>query len=310
MRKLLILGSNGLVGKNANQYFGNSNEYKIYTINKGQLDLRNQNLVNELFSEIKPDIVLNAAAKVGGIQYNMKKPTELLLENLIISTNVLNSSLINGVSKFINFGSSCMYPTDIEYPMAPKFLQSGRVEQSSEYYAMYKLVSWKIVDAISREFDKNWLTVIPSTIYGPNDNFSLEKGHVLSSLIRKFHDAKLNSTENLILWGDGTPLREFIYIDDLLDALKILIDYDTSERILNIGPQSEISIFKLASKISSIIGYKGEIIFDHKSSNGSHRKVLDSSYIRTLGWEPKISLTEGIAKTYVWYKESKNVVRF
>jgi GDP-L-fucose synthase len=265
--------------------------------------------VNEFFSQIKPDIVLHAAANVGGIKYNIQNPNGLLLDNLIISTNILNASLLTGVRKFINFGSSCMYPLDISQPMLPKDLQIGRVTKSSEHYALYKLASWKIVEAISSQFENNWLTVIPATIYGPNDNFSLEKGHVLSSLIRRFHEAKLNSEKSLKLWGDGTPLREFLYIDDFLEALRLLIEYRISESVLNVGPESEITIGKLASKISAIVGYKGEIIFDHTSPNGSDRKLLESSYIRSLGWAPKISLSEGITRTYAWYKDFKNIVR-
>ena len=166
-----------------------------------------------------------------------------------------------------------------------------------------------MVEAISTQFNKDWVTIIPATIYGPNDNFSLEKCHVLSALIRKFHEAKINSEKSIILWGDGSPLREFIYIDDLLDALSLVIEKNVNESIFNVGPESEISINELALKISMIVGYKGEIAFDRVSPNGSSRKLLDSSFIKNLGWHSKVSLDEGINRTYAWYKESRNLIR-
>jgi GDP-L-fucose synthase len=240
----------------------------------------------------------------------MENPTALLIDNIQIATNVIQASHSNNVSKLINFGSSCMYPVDSNQPMSTDLLLTGPTEKTSESYAMYKLASWKMVEAMRTQFGKEWITIIPATIFGPNDNFSLSKGHVISSLIRKFHEAKSNFDTEITLWGDGTPLREFIFVDDFLCSLEMIIDSNINENIFNVGSEIEVSISQLAKEIASVVGFEGKILWDKSKPNGSHRKLLDSSYIKNLGWNPKVSLLEGIEKTYSWFIDPMSKVRY
>lgn len=308
-QKLLILGKQGLVGSNSECYFSRSPEFEIIALSRKDLDLRNQKSVTELFSEVNPKIVLMAAANVGGIKYNIENPTTQLLDNLQISTNVIQASLNSGVEKLINFGSNCMYPTGINHPMDENQLQTGPTESTNRSYAAYKLATWEIINAVNSQFEKDWLTVIPATIYGPNDNFSLLKGHVIPSFIRRFHEAKLNSASSILLWGDGSPLREFIYIDDLLDALNLIVRDNFSAHTINVGTGIEISIKDLSSEISKIVEFDGEIKWDRSSPSGAQRKLLNSEFINSFGWKAKTELIQGLTNTYDWYKSNMNLVR-
>jgi GDP-L-fucose synthase len=309
MTKLLILGSDGLLGRNAFSYFSNTGKFEVIGSTRNELDLRNQILVEKYFKEIKPDIVLLSAANVGGIKLNMENPTELLIDNIQIATNVIRTSYSNKVARLINFGSSCMYPVDSKQPMNTNFLLTGPPEITSESYANYKLATWKMIDAMRNQFGKTWITIIPSTIFGPHDNFSLSKGHVISSLIRKFHEAKNNLETEITLWGDGTPLREFVYVEDFLCALELVLESNINESIFNVGSGHEVSISDLAKEIASVVGFEGEIAWDTSKPNGSQRKLLDSSYIKSLGWKPKVSLSEGIENTYHWFTDPNSKVR-
>jgi GDP-L-fucose synthase len=309
MTRLLILGSDGLVGQNAISFFSKNKKFDVLGSSKSEVDLRNQVLVNKYFEKVKPDIVLLSAANVGGIKLNMENPTQLLIDNIQIATNVIQASHSNNVSKLINFGSSCMYPVDSNQPMSTDVLLTGPTEKTSESYATYKLASWKMVEAMRTQFGKKWITIIPATIFGPNDNFSLSKGHVISSLIRKFHEAKSNFETEITLWGDGTPLREFIFVDDLLCSLEMIIDSNINENIFNVGSEIEVSISQLAKEIAVVVGFEGKILWDKSKPNGSHRKLLDSSYIKNLGWNPKVSLLEGLEKTYSWFIDPMSKVR-
>jgi GDP-L-fucose synthase len=309
MTKLLILGSSGLLGQNAVTYFSRNKNIELFSSNRAELDLRNQTLVNKYFAKIKPDIVFLSAANVGGIKLNMEKPSDLLLDNLEIATNVIRASFANNVSKLINFGSSCMYPVNSIQPMDTKLLLTGPTEKTSEAYASYKIATWKMVEAMRIQSKKNWITVIPATIYGPNDNFSLLQGHVISALMRKFHEAKIYSATEVTLWGDGSPLREFIFVDDLVSALDFILTNNINENIINIGSEIEISIKELAKVISSIVGFEGDIRWDDSKPNGSPRKLLDSSHLRNLGWKPKATLADGLVATYRWFSDPKSEVR-
>lgn len=310
MTRLLILGSDGLVGQNAISFFSKNKKFDVVGSTRREVDLRNQALVNKYFDEVKPEIVLLSAANVGGIRLNMENPTALLIDNIQITSNVIQASHSNNVSKLINFGSSCMYPVDSNQPLCTDLLLTGPTEKTSESYAMYKLASWKMVEAMRTQFGKEWITIIPATIFGPNDNFSLSKGHVISSLIRKLHEAKSNFETEITLWGDGTPLREFIFVDDFLCSLEMIIDSNINENIFNVGSEIEVSISQLAKEIASVVGFEGKILWDKSKPNGSHRKLLDSSYIKNLGWNPKVSLLEGIEKTYSWFIDPMSKVRY
>jgi GDP-L-fucose synthase len=301
--KLLILGAKGLIGTNSLNYFQKQQKYDVFSPSHKELDLLNQDLVNKYFKRVRPDLVIMSAARVGGIGFNQTYPSQLILDNLQISTNTYRAALEYGVSKLINFGSSCMYPVNSNQPMKVSSLEMGLTERTSQFYASYKIASWKIVEAINQQFEKNWITIIPATIYGPYDNFSLTNGHVISSLIKKFKDAENQSIDKITLWGDGTPLREFIFIEDLIRAIEFVIEKDQLDSTLNIGSQFEVSIADLAKIIANIVGFKGKILWDETKANGVQRKLLDSSYIKSLGWEPKTTLKDGISLTCSWLDE-------
>jgi GDP-L-fucose synthase len=301
-QKILILGKRGLVGSNATNYFSRSSQYEVTALERKDLDLRNQKLVTEYFSLSRPQIVLLTAANVGGIKYNIENPSTQLIDNLQISTNVIQASLDYGVEKLINFGSNCMYPSGINYPMDENLLQTGPTESTNRSYSAYKLATWEMVNAVNIQFKKNWLTVIPATIYGPHDNFSLSKGHVIPSLMRKFHDAKLNSNNSISLWGDGSPKREFLFIDDLLNALSLILHKNLISHTLNIGSGYETSIKDLALEISELVGFNGKINWDLNSANGATRKILNSNYINSLGWKAETKFSIGLERTYNWFK--------
>ena len=266
--------------------------------------------MDQFFSDVKPHVVLLAAANVGGIRYNIENPSTQILDNLQISTNVITAARNSNIEKLINFGSNCMYPSGIDHSMDVELLLTGPSEPTNRSYAAYKLATWEIINAVNSQFGKNWLTVIPATIYGPNDNFSLLKGHVIPSFIRRFHEAKLNSDNSISLWGDGTPKREFIYIDDLLDAIDFIIHENIGTHTLNIGTGLEISIKNLAFEISKLVGFEGEITWDMSSNNGAQRKLLSSKYITSLGWKAKTELSEGLIMTYDWFRLNPKLVRF
>ena len=307
---MLILGKQGLVGSNSIEYFRKNSEFEIIATSRKDLDLNNQKLVNDFFYKVKPEVVLFAAANVGGIKYNIENPSTQILDNLQMSINVIQASLHYEVEKLFNFGSNCMYPTGISNPMDVDLLLSGPTEPTNRSYAAYKLATWEMVNAVNSQYEKNWLTIIPATIYGPNDNFSLVKGHVIPSLIRKFHEAKLNSDNSILLWGDGSPIREFIFVDDLLDALHLVLHQNSIMSTINVGSGVEISIKELASEISKQVGFEGEIKWDFSSHNGAARKLLNSHYINSFGWKARTSFSQGLQNTYNWFKFNSKLVRF
>lgn len=308
-QKILILGANGLVGQNAMRLLSHKEVFEVIGLTKSDLDLKSPKSLDPFLRQIKPDILIFAAAVVGGIKFNKENPTKLLLDNLMISTNVINSALTFDIRKFINFGSSCMFPLNANQPFKVESLMHGLPELSSIPYATYKLATWKLIDSIRSQYNKNWITIIPSTIYGPYDNFSSTDGHVISSLISKFHHAKLNEKSEIELWGDGSPLREFIYVEDLISAIEFIIENDIDKNIFNIGSNNEISIKNLAELISEIVAFKGKINWNLNQPNGASRKLLDSSFINSLGWKAKKPLSVGLIETYEWFKNAKNLIR-
>jgi len=266
--------------------------------NSSDLNLTNQKDVERFFLQEKPDAVINAAAKVGGIFANTQYPYQFLMDNMQIQNNLINSSLNNNVSKFIFLGSSCIYPKHADQPLKENYLLSGPLEQTNQWYAIAKISGVKLIESIRKQFGHDYISLMPTNLYGPGDNYNLETSHVLPAMIRKFYEAKQNKSDSVLLWGSGTPLREFLHVDDLAQAIILKLSSESSNSIYNVGSGEEISIKNLAIKIQRVIGYNGKIVWDNSKPDGTPRKLLDSSLISQLGWKPKINLDEGIRLTY------------
>ncbi|MEX0921063.1 MAG: GDP-L-fucose synthase, partial [Candidatus Pacearchaeota archaeon] len=260
--------------------------------------------VEEFFEEEKPEYVFLAAAKVGGIKANNDFPADFIYDNIMIQTNIIHSAYKNKVKKLLFLGSSCIYPKHSEQPMKEEYLLSGKLEPTNEPYAIAKITGIKMCQAYNRQHNTHFISAMPTNLYGPNDNFDLNTSHVLPALIRKFHDAKTNNQEEVVMWGTGKPKREFLHVNDLADACLFLMEnYDENE-IINIGSGEEVSIKELAELIRKIVGFEGKITNDTTKPDGTPRKLLDTTKLTNLGWKPKISLEEGIKETYEYYIKS------
>ena len=271
---------------------------------RDELDLKDQSQVESFFDEQRPKLVIMAAGLVGGIVYNRDYPADFILENLAIQMNTMKAAQRTGVERFLFFGSSCMYPKDCPQPMSEDMLLAGKPEETSMPYAIAKLAGVQMCLAFNRQHKAvRFLPVIPNTIYGPNDNFDPQKSHVIPALIRRFHEAKTDESKSIALWGSGSPRRESIYVDDLVDACVQLLDADTEqfEFPLNIGTGRDYEIREIADIIKKVVGYRGRIEWDGSKPDGSPQKLLDSSKILRSGWKPKVELDEGIKKTYDWF---------
>ena len=268
---------------------------------RSQLDLMDEHAVLPFFLEKKPDVVILAAAKVGGIQANNDYPVEFLLENLRIQNNVIRSADQSGVRKLLFLGSSCIYPKFAPQPIPESALLTGPLEPTNEAYAIAKIAGIKLCQAYAREKGKKFISVMPTNLYGPNDNFDLETSHVLAALLRKAHEAKTRNEKKLVVWGTGEPRREFLHVDDLAAGCLLLLEKYDSPEIINIGYGEDITIRELAELICDVVGFDGELVWDKTKPDGTPRKLLDVTSIRKLGWEPTISLRNGIAQTYEWF---------
>jgi len=267
------------------------------------LDLRDQTAVNEFFKKEQPEYVFLAAAKVGGILANNTYPVDFLRDNLLIQTNVIDAAYRYGSRKLLFLGSSCIYPKFAPQPIKEEYLLTGELEPTNEPYAIAKIAGIKLCQAYNRQYGTNFISVMPTNLYGPGDNFDLETSHVIPALIRKFHEAKIKGKDQVVVWGSGKPFREFLHVDDLADACLFLMHNYNSSEIINIGTGKDLSIAELAYLIKDIIEYDGNIIFDTSKPDGTPRKLLDVSKLFNMGWKPKISLEEGIRSTYSWYQE-------
>ena len=300
--KVLILGSNGLVGTSVKNVLArNSNIKELICATRNDADLFNFGETKELIENSKPDIMINAAAKVGGIYANNSKRTEFILENLKINVNILEASIPFTDMYIINLGSSCIYPLEADNPIKEESVMSGRLEPTNSPYAMAKLTAIEIGDALSSQYGHKVLNLMPTNLYGPFDNFSENDSHVIPGLIAKMHKAKEQKAEEFKIWGTGKPLREFLYVDDLSRAIEYLIFNKPKESLLNIGSGVEITIYELAKKIKRVIEFDGQLNFDSTKPDGNPRKLLDSSTINKLGWSPEINLDNGLRLTYQWY---------
>ena len=300
--KVLILGSNGLVGTSVkNVLERNPNIEELICATRNDADLFNFGETKELIENSKPDIMINAAAKVGGIYANSSKRTEFILENLKINVNILEASIPFPDMYIINLGSSCIYPLEADNPIKEESVMSGRLEPTNSPYAMAKLTAIEIGDALSSQYGHKVLNLMPTNLYGPFDNFSENDSHVIPGLIGKMHKAKEQKAEEFKIWGTGKPLREFLYVDDLSRAIEYLIFNKPEESLLNIGSGVEITIYDLAKKIKEVVEFEGQLKFDSTKPDGNPRKLLDSSTINKLGWSPEINLDNGLRLTYKWY---------
>ena len=271
-----------------------------------ELDLRNQSQVYDFFRDSKPDVIIDAAAKVGGIIANKNYPYQFLMENMQIQNNLISAAHKNNVLKFIFLGSSCIYPKLALQPLKEEYLLNGSLEPTNEWYAIAKISGVKLCEAIRIQYGKDFVSLMPTNLYGPNDNFDLKTSHVFPAMIRKFHDAKVNNHSNVNLWGSGAPMRDFLYVDDLASAVLFALENNLPKSLYNVGTGLDITIKELAETIQSHIGHKGKIVWDTTKPDGTFRKLLDSSKIIQFGWQAKYDLKNGISNTYSWFLENKN----
>ena len=303
--KVFVAGHNGLVGSAIIRNLEEKHYQNIYWVRRKNCDLTNKIQVDAYFEQSKPEYVILAAAKVGGIGGNSTYPADFIYENLMIQTNVIDAAYRNGVKKLLFLGSSCIYPKMAEQPITEDALMTGPLEPTNDAYATAKIAGIKMCQAYRQQYGFNAISLMPTNLYGPNDNFDINNGHVLPSLIAKFHGS-LEKSEHWVvkLWGDGSPKREFLHVDDLAEAcVKCMHDYDDEEPI-NVGTGEDVTIKELAETIVDVVGYKNYYEWDTSKPNGTPRKVLNVDKMKSLGWEPKIGLREGIESTYKWYKEN------
>lgn len=305
--KIFIAGHRGMVGSAIERHLIKQGYENIITRDSSELDLRNQLQVNHFFTDEKPEYVFLAAAKVGGILANNTYRGSFIYDNLLIEANVIEAARVSGVKKLLFLGSSCIYPKDAPQPLKEEYLLSGYLESTNQPYAIAKIAGIELCNAYRSQYGCNYISVMPTNLYGPNDNYDLETSHVLPALIRKCHEAKKQQSAEVIVWGSGKPKREFLHVDDLADAcIFLMCNYDGSD-IVNIGSGEDISIFDLAQMIKEIIQYRGVISLDLSKPDGTPRKLLDVTKITSMGWKPSIPLREGISSVYnslsaeVWY---------
>ncbi|QNU23484.1 GDP-L-fucose synthase [Geobacillus zalihae] len=302
--KIYVAGHRGLVGSAILRKLQADGYINLVYRTSQELDLRDRNQVDRFFEEEKPEYVFLAAAKVGGIVANNEYPADFIRDNLMIQTNVIDAAYRNGVKKLLFLGSTCIYPKFAPQPLKEEYLLTGELEPTNEPYAIAKIAGIKMCQSYNRQYGTKYISVMPTNLYGPNDNFDLHTSHVLPALIRKFHEAKETNAPYVEVWGTGTPRREFLYSDDLADACVFLMNNYEDNEIINVGVGEDISIKELAEKIKNIVGYQGEIKFDTTKPDGTPRKLVDVSKINALGWKASISLDEGLQKAYQWFLEN------
>ena len=299
--KIYVAGHRGLVGSAIVRQIETSGQHSWVGKTRQELDLFDIEQVDAFLEQEKPDAIILAAAKVGGIGANSNFPVEFLTENLRIELNIMESAHKQDIDRMVFLGSSCIYPKFAQQPIREGQLLSGALEITNEPYALAKIAGLKLAASYRRQYGRDWVSAMPCNIYGPGDNFNLETGHVLPVLIKRFHDAKISGSSSVTLWGDGTPLREFLHSDDLAAAILFILENYHEEEHVNVGSGSEISISELAKAIAVVVGFQGEILWDSSKPNGTPRKILDTSKLAGLGWSSQISLTSGISDTYQWF---------
>jgi GDP-L-fucose synthase len=301
--QIYVAGHRGLVGSAIVRALNAQGYTRLLLRTHRELDLTDQTAVAEFFQNERPQAVIMAAARVGGIQANNVRPAEFIRDNLLIQDNVIDAAYQAGVAKFVFLGSSCIYPKLAPQPIKEDSLLTGPLEPTNEWYAIAKIAGVKMCQAYRRQYGFNAISLMPTNLYGPGDNFDLQNSHVLPALIRRFHEAKQRGDASLTVWGTGTPRREFLHVDDLADAVIYLLNTYDNEAIVNIGWGEDVTIRELAEAIASVAGFRGRLEFDSSKPDGTPRKLLDTSRLTALGWVPKIKLKAGIESTYAWFKD-------
>ena len=302
-KKIWVAGHNGMVGKAVVRQLEKKN-CEILTVDRRFLDLTIQKDVNNWVTDNKPDIVIICAAKVGGILANNRYPAEFLYQNLMIEANIINAAYENDIDKLLFLGSSCIYPKHTEQPIKETALLTGLLEETNEWYALAKIAGIKLCQAYRTQYGTDFISAMPTNLYGPHDNFDLKSSHVLPALLRKTHEAKLNNLNDITVWGTGMPLREFMHVDDCAEGIIFLLENYSEMEHVNLGTGEEVSISNLIEMIKSTIGFEGKTKYDNSKPDGTPRKLLDISKINSLGWKSKIGLKEGLTNTYNWFTKN------
>ena len=300
--RVFVAGHRGMVGSAICRRLEQEN-CEVLTAGRDTMDLRDQAAVRAWFNRERPDTVVLAAAKVGGIMANATYPVDFLYDNLALETNVIEAAFRNGVGRLLFLGSSCIYPVHAPQPMAEDALLTGPLEKTNEWYAIAKIAGLKLCAAYRRQYGVDYISGMPTNLYGPGDNFDLEKSHVIPALMRKAHDAKLSGAPSMTIWGSGTPLREFLHVDDCADACVHLLKTYSSDTHVNIGCGQEITIRALTELVAKAVGYQGQVVPDPSKPDGAPRKLLDVSRLLATGWQPRIELEDGLKSTYVWFQQ-------
>ena len=301
---IFVAGHRGMVGSAVVRRLSEAGFGKILTRSRAELDLLDRPAVRAFFDQERPSVVVDAAAKVGGIVANNEQPVEFLLQNVAIQNNLIEAAADFGTRKLLFLGSSCIYPKMAPQPIRADALLTGPLEVTNEAYAIAKIAGIKLCQAYAREYGKTFISAMPTNLYGPNDNFDLHSSHVLPALIRKAHEAKERGEDKLVVWGTGTPRREFLHVNDLADACLFLLERYNSPEIINVGRGEDVTIRELAEMVCQVVGFEGNLVFDAKKPDGTPRKLLDVSLLFGMGWRPKIGLRDGIRDAYQWFIDS------
>lgn len=301
---IYIAGHRGMVGRAIWRTLTERGYTNLFGASSKELDLRSQKAVKEYLRQIKPDVIVDAAAKVGGILANNNYPYQFLMENMQIQNNLINEANNLEVEKFIFLGSSCVYPKLAPQPLKEEYLLTSSLEPTNEWYALAKITGIKACEAIRKQFEKDFVSLMPTNLYGTHDNFDLNSSHVLPAMIRKFHEAKENNNAVVVLWGTGTPMREFLFVDDLAEAVVFALENQLPEALYNVGTGIDLTIKELAHTIQQIVGHTGEIIWDDSRPDGTPRKLMDVSKMHSIGWKHQVDLEEGLQRTYTWFLEN------
>jgi len=307
--RIYIAGHRGLVGGAIVRRLEREGHARLITRTHAELDLTSQAAVRDFFAEVRPEYVFLAAAKVGGIQANNSYPADFIRDNLQIELNIIDAAYKTGAQKLLFLGSSCIYPKFAPQPMPEDCLLTGPLEETNQWYAIAKIAGIKLCQAYRRQYGFDAISLMPTNLYGPGDNFHLANSHVLPALIRKFHEAKMRAAKEVVVWGTGSPRREFLHVDDLADAAVFLMREYAGEEIVNVGVGHDLTIGELAQLVGEVVGFDGEIVYDTTKPDGTPRKLLDVSRLTKLGWQARIPLRQGVAEVYQWFLENQDTFR-